>query len=328
MVLGTKWLAAPTTTVERLVPGGTDITDVDTVGRTLFVSLKATSTPFADLFVVDVNSIVASMPVVKVSLNTGPGLSALDATQDFVYAANVSRNAQLQIIDVRDPYSPVLVSSLKLPGVYTDATVGQSIFYYNDRIYLGTNKSQIQEFHIIDVSDPVVPVELGAYEVGAGINSIYVKGSNAYIATPNPEELTILDVSNPAAIVRVGGFDAPKGLGNGKVVAILGRLLFLGRTIGARELYVLDISDARAPRELSSYDLNTSVYSMRVSESRLFLVTSDSAREFQVFTFDSSGILTRIREFDLPARMKGLDLFDNGLIIADETVGNVRVITP
>jgi hypothetical protein len=313
---------------QSIMSPGTAVADVDVVGHHAYVALDSSSTPSADLAVLNMDALLKGLPALESTLHTGPGIVALDAINDYVFAATVSRNAQLQIIDVHDPNAPVLTSSLKLPGIYTDATIGQSIFYLHNRVYLGTNKSQIGEFHVIDVSDPTHPQELGAYEVGAGVNSIFVKGEFAYIATPNAEELTILDVHDPAVISRVGGFDAPMGLGNGKVVAGLGTRLYLGRTVGARELYVLDITDPRTPLEVSSYDVNASVYDLRITGSKVFLMTSDTFREFQVFNSLRSGMIQKVNEIDLPARSKSLDFFSDGLVIFDETVGEIRAITP
>jgi len=325
--LGT-WSDPLASMMVEAVPKGVEIPDVDALGRTLFLAVNASSSPFADLIIEDLDSIINLKPALLASLNTGPGIASLDAAGGYVYAANMSRNAQLQIIDVSDRSAPLMVSSLKLSGAYTDATVGQSIVYHDGRVYLGTNKSQAEELRVIDVRDPAFPFELGAYEVGAGVNSIVVRGSYVYIATPNPEELTVLDVSEPSTIVRAGGFDAPMGLGNGKAVFILGKYLYLGRTVGARELYVLDIADPRTPIEVASFDLNSSIYDMKVTGSSVVLMTSDSARELQVFALDDNAELARIGEHDLSARSRALDIFAEGAVVSDETEGSVHILLP
>src|SRR6185503_19362106 len=102
--------------------------------------------------------------------------------------------------------------------------------------------------------------------------AIFVKGDYAYIATPNNEELTIIDVnsSSPNFMQRVGGFDAPAGSGNGKSIDILVNKLYLGRTVGNKEFYILDITDPINPDILGSYDVNASINDLAVSGHYVF----------------------------------------------------------
>ncbi len=300
------------------------VTSIDALGNLLYVGVNPQSAPGSDFYIVDMSAVDPAVPLG--SLNTGPGIAALDATRDLVFAATVSRNAQLQIIDVANPETPFVLSSYKLPGVYTDATVGLSIFYYDSRIYLGTNKSQIGEFHIIDVSDTSNPFELGSYELNAGVNSLVVRDTYAYVATPNNEEVTVLDVSNPGGIQRVGGFDAPGGSGNGKSLALLGNRLYVGRTVGGREFYILDITSPSNPYSLGSYDVNASVVGIHVSNGLAFLATGGSDR-LEIMDVQNPAFPIKRGGFSSMDKPTSIDGEDGEVFLSSETGRILTIFT-
>ena len=63
----------------------------------------------------------------------------------------------------------------------------------------GTKTATGPEFHIVNVATSSSPQEVGSKEIGADVNSIFVAGNTAYLATSDPnEELKIFDVSDPA----------------------------------------------------------------------------------------------------------------------------------
>ncbi len=304
-----------------IVPSTNPASDIDTVEQTTYLTVNPSAASDADFFIIKDGKTISS-------LDTGPGLNALDATARFAYVANGSRNAQLQIIDISDDSAPTVKKSYKLPGTYTDATIGNSIFYYRSRVYLGTNKSQLGEFHIIDVANPSSPSELGSWEVGAGVNAIYVKGNYAYLATPNDEELTVLDISDPSAIKRVGGFNAPKGSGNGKSVKVVGNKLYLGRTVGSNEFYILDISDPTNPQELGFYNLNSSINDLVVAGNYAFLATSQVGGELQVLDLTDPAKPNKIGQYDYSNKASGIDFANNQLYLSNKSGDALKIISP
>ncbi|GAH25225.1 unnamed protein product, partial [marine sediment metagenome] len=97
-----------------------------------------------------------------------PGLSAVDVSGNYAYVANLSDNNQLQIINISQMDSPMLVSSYDFEG----AEYGISVFFLDNKVYVGTEKSKEgEEFHIVDVSDPDVPILLGELEIGDDVNA-------------------------------------------------------------------------------------------------------------------------------------------------------------
>lgn len=213
---------------------------------------------------------------------------------------------QLQVIDINNPAAPSMEYSYKIPGVigHGGQSIGKSIFYKNGIIYLGLAKTQSgPEFNVIDVggggipgASPTNPKIMGSgFSVGSAINSIYVKGDYAYIATPDNEELKVLDIHDPiAGITQVGEFDAPAGggnNGNGRSVSLVGDHLYLGRTLlNGNEFYILnDVNPESALPVFGSQDIknlssnNISVNGIIVRDYLAFLVTSE---EFQIYKID------------------------------------------
>ena len=106
-------------------------------------------------------------------------------------------------------------------------------------MYLGLVASGGGEFTVIDVHNPQSPSLVGSYSVGNTVNSIYIEGSYAYLATPNARNLFVLDISNPANPTLAGSY-TPATSANGERVFALGDTVYLGRTYGTNELYVLN----------------------------------------------------------------------------------------
>jgi hypothetical protein len=230
-----------------------------------------------------------SEPTIIGKLNTGPGLSSLTVVNDYAFVGNTSINGQLQIIDISSPAAPVLKKTFKLPGSYTDnTTIANTLTYDSGKVYLGTQKSQITELHIIDVSEVATPLELGSYEINAGINSLLVRDGLVYVASPATEEIKIIDASDPSSLYQLGNFDAPGGSGNGKSLNAIDNTLALGRTVGGQELYQLNLVDPLRPSLLSARDLNTSINALAASPTWLFLGTTDAVKTLQIWNTNPS----------------------------------------
>jgi hypothetical protein len=235
-------------------------------------------------------------------LETGPGLSAVAISGNYAYVANRSATGQLQVIDISTPSAPVLKKTVRVSGA---GGIGNSIYYYKNRVYLGlTASGPGPQLAIFDVTSPTNPVPVGAgwsFPPGQGhdINAVVVRGDYAYLAHPEGsgdtyrEQVTVLDIRNPAP-VRVSGFysDGKSG-GNGKSLYVSGSTLYVGRTAtklsGANdavpEFFALD--DA-APATIPAVPLGSlglpltgdSINSLVVKGGLAFFITN---RQFEVW---------------------------------------------
>ena len=262
------------------------------------------------------------------ALNTGPGLSAVDVAGSYAYVANDSKNGQLQIIDISDPYHPILKTTVNVLPSGTDVnSVGNKVFYYDSKIYLGLKKNNYAEFYVIDTTNLNI---LGSYEVGASINAIYVKNNYAFIATPNTEELSVIDV-NPSSskfMKRVGGFDAPAGSGNGKSLQVIGNTLYLGRTVGNKEFYILNIENPTTPLVLGSYDANSSINDLVVVGEYAFLITGLTSNELQILNIANPENITLIGKYNFTDKATNLDYANDKLFISSENQDALIILKP
>lgn len=313
---------------------GNEATGLDVKQKIVYMSAEASAAAKPDFFIVDATD--GQNPFIRSNLNTGPGLNAVDAANTFAYVANKATNAQLQIIDVANLNSPVLVSSFQLPGISGNDAVGRSVFYYAGKVYIGTKRVTTgptnPEFHIVDVSNPAVPVWLGSKEIDADVNKIYVTGTTAYLATSDAQELKIFDVSNPANITQIGGFDASGNSEDGKSLSVVGNKLYLGRTIGGNhvdhhELHVLDIGNPALIVNLGSKDLASDVNGILTCGNLALIGTSDPNKEFQVWNVADPANIVFWSSLNFPQVGTGVDYEGNFVYLSVRSNDALRIIT-
>lgn len=172
-------------------------------------------------------------------------------------------------------------------------------------MYIGLAKASGSgsEFYIVDVgggsvpASPTNPILKGNYPVGNGVNAIYVKDNYAYIASPNTENVTVLDISNPLSPTRVGGY-TPGTKNKGKSIFVKDNVIYLGRTFGTNELYMLNGPDGTfiKSKDIGSDD-STSINSLLVREYLAFLVTN---LQFQIWNTGGS-----ISQYATPLTLPG-----------------------
>lgn len=298
---------------------GNEPTDVITRNSLAYVTTDSAASSANDFYVVDISE--PERPQIVGQLNTGPGLTAVAISGNYAYVGNTSINSQLEIIDVTNPTAPLLRKTYKLPGTYSDnTTIASALAFANNLVYLGTQKSQIAELHIIDVADITLPREIGSWELGAGINELKVSGQLLYLASPASEELKVLNIANPAAPLQQNGFDAPGGSGNGKSLSLMNTSLFLGRTTGSNELYWLNSSDLA---EVNHLNLNTSVIRLSALPGWLFLATPDTNKTVRLWQLSP---LEEVRSLAFPNRATGMACGLGRLLVTTAT--DLYVTTP
>ena len=228
--------------------------------------------------------------------------------------------------------SPVLETKFKLPLPYATATApfASSIFYDKDKIYLGTEKWDGDEFDIVDVSDPAHPAEVGGFETGTKINGIYIRNDIAYLADSDQYQLRLVDVHDPADPVLVNA-SSPSGWQRqeGQSLDLFEDSLSFARTSGGFDIPTDFEAFAWATTSLSSLmnpaQLNDpgGVYGIVTDRSHLFLGTRQSGKEFQIF--DRS--LLASTTFPLPASVQSMTCDDDSIYILGHTAPVIYQIT-
>jgi len=106
----------------------------------------------------------------------------------------------LQVIDVSNSTTPVVVGAADTPGFAVDVTVSGTHAYVADRA------SGLQ---VIDISDPTAPVVVGSVDTPDDARGVSILGAHAYVAD-GISGLQVIDVSDPTAPVVVGSVDTPR----------------------------------------------------------------------------------------------------------------------
>ena len=342
------------------IPGGQEGTDVDAAvingTRYAFTTSKKNPPTELDFWAVDVTDSenpVFAMPGPDYGINTGPGLNAVDVDPDgkIAYVASDNINEQLQVIDISDPTNPqLLLPSVTLPGVGNSYPQGWSIFYYDHHVFIGTRETAGNEFHVFDVTNPLLPIHRGSIEINHNVNDIFVRDQTiggvtkrlAFLAVSSsaisPEVMILnIDMSTlPYTISPFGsGFDAP-GEEDGTSIFLLGNTIFLGREYLASsnpQFYTLDASDLFNIDEFDSLNVgltnNTAIVGIAVSGKFAFLATTRQTAGFQVWNIED---LTNIKPtsacniYNYSEKATGIDYLDNRVYISNESNDALRII--
>jgi hypothetical protein len=272
---------------------GNSSTDIEVRNSIVYLSTDSSVSSKPDLYIIDAKD--QNNPYIISSINTGPGIRAIEIAGPYIFIANSSTNAQFQIVDIRERSFPTLISSLKLPlpEASTTPTHARSIFYNDGYIYLGTEKWDGREFYIIDVHDVYLPKIVGSFETGTLVNDIYVKGNIAYLATSDILQMRVLDISQKNNIFLMNSF-SPSGwqTQEGKIFDYFESNITFGRTVGGfnntqnHEVFVFSTtSDYISTSTLAyiSHDILGGVYGIILRTDFIILITHNTNHEFQVW---------------------------------------------
>jgi hypothetical protein len=339
-----------------LNPSGNKGTGLDLVQRGLnsyaLLTSSASAVAKPDFWTIDVTD--PQNPNILGNLDVGEALNKVDGNGGWAFAVGTDPNEQLQIINISDLSDPFVVATSSLPGVDPAGSFpgGVSIYYYGDRIYIGTKETAGPEFHVFDVSTPASPIHLGSLELFHNVNDIVVVGTNAYLATSdNSGELMIIDVSTPGALDDIAypsspyhpdnsgwKYNAP-GNQDGTSLYVASQKVYLGRKRGSgdpsdlADFHILSVTSPGAIVELGSKDLginsNTEVKALVIRGPLAFLATTHSNSEFQVWNIQDPANITSPSScniYNFPAKPTDIDFANNYGFLSVDSNDGLRVV--
>ncbi len=123
---------------------------------------------------------------------------SLDVQGNYVYAYDGSTAETLTVVDVTDPYTPVIVNTQSI------GNDGRDIVAKGNLLYLASELQTTNDnFWIFDISDPTSPTQVGSTDTdetgtaNAQPRGAFVQGGYAYVAN-QADTFTIIDVTNPS----------------------------------------------------------------------------------------------------------------------------------
>jgi hypothetical protein len=305
------------------------LTSIEASGDYIYISVDSSVRTDPDLIIFDVSDRLNPKQISL--LDTGPGIASLSLAGQTLYAANTSSTAQLQIINVANKNSPVLIKQLKLPGVI-GSVAGTSVYFYHHLLYIGTIKNNGPELFVLDVSNPDDIKVITQVELDTQVNDIVAYNKSLYVATPNQKQLRVFEITTSSSLIERASFSSSGfQTQDGKSLDILGSHVFLGRTVGGfnnpnnHELFKLK-DDGSILNSIYSKDIAASVRSIFVRDGLIFLGTNYNQAQFQVWV-DLGSAVQKISELALPSSVNDLDCSDDLFYVVMENGKGFSIIS-
>lgn len=270
---------------------GYSVVSVDVVSEEIVLALSSDLETDPDLAIIS----ISNTNDVRY-LDFGSRINSLDSATGYVFAAQHSTTTQL--VTLRYEGHDDSFSTSTLPNVSGSRPEGFSIFYYDNRVFIGTKRTAGHEFHIFDVSVPDAPVWLGSREMNHNINDIEVRDGLAFLATSgNIRDLIVLNIRDPRHIVSVAEVDLP-GNEDGRSVHVVESLVFLGRhraqSPGHDEIniieYEIDADGFFDANLLASAQTGGDVLSIKYFFGTLIVGTANPIKGLQGFRFENNNL--------------------------------------
>lgn len=278
---------------------------------TIFITLDSSTSTDPDLLIFQKRNGTLELAS---QINNGPGFLSQRLIGNMLFVGNSSVTNQLLIYNISNIGNPVLVSNLKLLPPTDEQTVGFQMAYQKSFLTLGLKKTIGAELRLIDVSRAETPKEIAQFEVGSQINDVLLDDNYIFIATPKNEEVEkLLFSTQNLTLTKVAGFDAPRGSGNGKSLDKIGNSIYLGRTVGDKELYVLQ-DNMQSVYASSSLQIGWSIDDMLVVGDAIFLITPEGGGSLSVIKRANSGV-TLIKKVLLAASGRPIAITCDGLFL-------------
>lgn len=312
----------------------------------------ATASPSAagkpTFYIVDVsNPVAAPLPILR-SLDTLARLNAVYVSGDYAFVASQDNSRQLQIIDISNAASAVVVREFGVGSLGQ----GKSVYVKDNLLYLGLQSAGGQpELRVIDIggflSNPTTGAitEVGQWAAGADVNKITMKKDGTLIVATGygsgPTNVYALNVTNVSGITSLGNFTASDNAAStmSGLYVTLNRdedRIYLGRSAGFSgggvmdpEFYVLNSDPVQLSTPMASRYVGTSdVNAATVRGNLAFLVTSDASSELKIYDMNNlSGPLHGSLNMQA-SPTGGFDCLGNLLYIAQRSSEAIQIVGP
>ncbi len=297
----------------------------------VYLTANASDSKKHDFYIVDATD--GNNPALRGSINTGPGLNSVAIFGDYAYVANDNDDAQLQIINISNPNSPSLVSSLKLTDGQGEE--GIAVAAEGNYVYVGTKRSDGREFFVVNVSNPLSPTVTGSLEIDADVSDIFVYNDRIFLATAkDTQEFIVINATSPTNPIQTAAIDLLGSSEDGRAVYVNSQdnRAFIVRSVGGNhsthpEVAVIDVTNPDAPTTLGSLNFTADVNGVFAADNLLFLATSVSNEEFQIFEDTDPANMTYYSGLNFPQMATDLAFENNIIYVSVRSNDALRIIT-
>ncbi|MCA9959155.1 MAG: PKD domain-containing protein [Anaerolineales bacterium] len=198
------------------------------------------------LDVYDVQDVANPVLVAQTGMLTYP-IRSLDMLGNYAVASSLYG---LYIFDLNDPLLPQLVTEYPLPSrIVTDVEISGTLAFVGENRWLSPGGGGLR---ILDLADPLNPIQLGLYSEGNTIEDFSLYGQYAYVSSciysddsSCSQFFAVVDVSNPMAPIEISNVSDVEGTSS----AIYSHYLY--RKVSGFTVGIYDLADPSAPSLLS-----------------------------------------------------------------------------
>lgn len=288
------------------VYGNINPTDVFVLGNYAYLVTEEAAGNKPELFIFDVSDV--TKPKLVGTALIGSKVRAIYVVGNYAYLATEVDNAELTVVKISDPESPVIVARLDTPSNKN----AEDVFVLDRYAYLVSESNPSDsEFYIFDVTDPENPVAapVGKVELGAQGNTVFVSGDYAYIGTDsNDREIVMINTSQKTNPVIVKTYNHP-GSGDISQIYLNGSSLYLTINYPASpspNFAILNINFTNPADILinlvGGFSSGQGLQSLaiNITGNRAFVVGGQSDKEFRVLDISNPSLPTEKSFIDLP----------------------------
>ena len=197
-------------------------------------------------------------PVREVGFIDGPASRWREITVvgDHAFVTTEANSgAGLQVIDLSNlPDTAVLVTTYS--ETFTRGHIIQSDIYTDEAFVYVNGTSATGGVHIIDVSEPANPVEVGLYNPSYYIHDSFIKGNRMYSAAGSEGKLDIVDISDKTNPVLIGQLTDFSGYVHSSWITEDDKHLFVAIETDGIPATLWDIEEIDNPEPVANYTAN------------------------------------------------------------------------
>jgi len=219
--------------------------------------------------------------------------------------AYVGNGGAMDIFDISNPSSPLLLGRAMIMGVVYDICVSGNYAYVAN--YEGS-------LHIIDVNNTSSPVNVGSIYTGSRTRKVNVLDNYAYVAASGG--LLIIDVSTPSSITKVTRFHT---VGFAEDVYVKDDFAYLAN--GMHGLRIIDVSTPSA-FEVGFYDTDGTTRYVYVQDDYAYVVDNTGGPDrMHILDISTPSSPVLVGSFNTVNSARDIFVLDNRAYVTDYNAG-------
>lgn len=173
---------------------------------------------------------------------------------DHAYVVTEGNNGGMQVLDLTG--LPVQVSLIHtFDSTFAESHIISKNIEGDSYVYVSGSNTAMG-VHIIDITTPQLPVEIGLYNPGYYIHDCHVRGNRLYAAAIFEGYLDIVDISDRTQPIRIGRINYPNPVTHSSWTTKDHRHIFVTDETDGLPARIWNIEDINNPEQVATYSAN------------------------------------------------------------------------